>query len=132
MSDLDEYLRHRSGSATGDTYTVYEKDGTKYIKKEVQGEDKFFVLDNGTIADEAADPQPTDPAISRVTTGKQYIKDTDGKYYNVNNDTVGSVAKPQPNPADLIKVENTNYKKIYDDDSDRTGHEVWTDKKGHE
>ena len=47
-------------------YDVYEKDGKKYIKKDYQGTDKYFEYDNGTVADNPADPQPEDPQLSKL------------------------------------------------------------------
>ncbi|MBE6041557.1 MAG: Cna B-type domain-containing protein, partial [Clostridiales bacterium] len=54
---------------------------------------------------------------------KEYVLKTDG-YYLVTGDTIGDKADPQPSADSLTKVENTNYRKVGQE-------EIWTDKKGH-
>ena len=147
MSDLDEVKENQDllGYKANFTNTPIIDDKYNTLPIKIKKLDSYTgqPLANAEFtvyADPAIDLEPRTSTYKQIdgltvfadASDNQYVKKTDGNYYVVTGDTIGAKANPQPTASDLNKVKNTNYKKIYEGDTDRTGLEVWTDKKGHE
>ena len=97
----------------GAEFTVY----TNYQLKTEVGTSTYKQINGLTLLKDSSD-------------GKFYVRKADGKYYVVTGGTTiaSKAADPQPNKANLTKVEETNYKKVTVGGREYT---VFTDKQGH-